>query len=246
MSKGESLGHARGHGDQRRGRFARRFRRGAGRAATAKAKPETGAVDQPERTQTRAAAHARAARPQRRASAVPVAHRPLLPSPRRRSHGRPKGVIGRSVASALSRVGTSPHGRMGKLARQLDAHARVRRWSAPIPQCWQAHAGDSWFAQSPAGGGGLRADSTAEVSAVLKYAARHGMPVTPRGAGFGYVGGCVPMRGGIALSVARMNAHQGDQFRGWRGGGGAGGDHRACCRRKRAGRGSSIRPIRRA
>jgi glycolate oxidase len=31
------------------------------------------------------------------------------------------------------------------------------------------------------------------------------VPVTPRGSGFGYVGGCVPVRGGIALSVARMN-----------------------------------------
>jgi glycolate oxidase subunit GlcD len=29
--------------------------------------------------------------------------------------------------------------------------------------------------------------------------------VTPRGAGFGYVGGCVPMRGGIVLSLERMN-----------------------------------------
>jgi glycolate oxidase len=28
--------------------------------------------------------------------------------------------------------------------------------------------------------------------------------VTPRGSGFGYVGGCVPAQGGIALSVARM------------------------------------------
>ena len=31
------------------------------------------------------------------------------------------------------------------------------------------------------------------------------IPVTPRGAGFGYVGGCVPLKGGIALSTARMN-----------------------------------------
>ena len=29
--------------------------------------------------------------------------------------------------------------------------------------------------------------------------------MTPRGGGLGYVGGCVPVRGGIALSLARMN-----------------------------------------
>ena len=31
------------------------------------------------------------------------------------------------------------------------------------------------------------------------------MSVTPRGAGYGYVGGCVPERGGIVLSLERMN-----------------------------------------
>ncbi len=34
---------------------------------------------------------------------------------------------------------------------------------------------------------------------------REKIPVTPRGGGFGYVGGCVPARGGIALSLMRMN-----------------------------------------
>ena len=33
----------------------------------------------------------------------------------------------------------------------------------------------------------------------------HHVPVTPRGSGVGYVGGCVPVQAGIALSVARMN-----------------------------------------
>jgi glycolate oxidase len=47
--------------------------------------------------------------------------------------------------------------------------------------------------------------STASVSALLRFANRHRIPVTPRGAGHGYVGGCVPMRGGIALSLERMN-----------------------------------------
>jgi glycolate oxidase subunit GlcD len=43
------------------------------------------------------------------------------------------------------------------------------------------------------------------VSAVLRFANEHGIPVTPRGAGVGYVGGCVPVRRGIALSLAKMN-----------------------------------------
>jgi len=44
-----------------------------------------------------------------------------------------------------------------------------------------------------------------EVAAVLGYANKHGVPVTTRGAGHGYVGGCVPVRGGILMSMHRMN-----------------------------------------
>src|SRR6185503_8484177 len=47
--------------------------------------------------------------------------------------------------------------------------------------------------------------TTSSVSAILEVAHEHRVPVTPRGAGFGYVGGCVPVRGGIALSLERMN-----------------------------------------
>src|SRR5262249_21184419 len=39
----------------------------------------------------------------------------------------------------------------------------------------------------------------------LRFASREKVPVTARGGGFGYVGGCVPVRGGIALSLMRMN-----------------------------------------
>ena len=49
------------------------------------------------------------------------------------------------------------------------------------------------------------AQCTADVSAVMKYANEHEVPVYTRGAGVGYVGGCVPVQGGIALSVAQMN-----------------------------------------
>ena len=67
-----------------------------------------------------------------------------------------------------------------------------------------AHAGDKWFASHLPDIVAL--PKTAEaVAAVLRIAHEHRVPVTPRGAGYGYVGGCVPVRGGIALSVARMN-----------------------------------------
>ena len=71
----------------------------------------------------------------------------------------------------------------------------------------QAHAGDKWFASHPPDIVAL--PKTAEaVATVLRIAHEHRVPVTPRGAGYGYVGGCVPVRGGIALSVARMNRIQ--------------------------------------
>jgi len=50
------------------------------------------------------------------------------------------------------------------------------------------------------------AESTADVVAVMKFAAARGVGVTTRGAGVGYVGGAVPVTGGIVISVARMTA----------------------------------------
>jgi glycolate oxidase len=46
--------------------------------------------------------------------------------------------------------------------------------------------------------------TTAEVSAVVKTAAKHRIPVVPRGAGTGLSGGAVTIRGGIALQMTRM------------------------------------------
>src|ERR1700682_5411384 len=48
------------------------------------------------------------------------------------------------------------------------------------------------------------AATTAEVASVIKLAARHNIPVVPRGAGTGLSGGAVTIRGGIALQVTRM------------------------------------------
>jgi glycolate oxidase len=43
-----------------------------------------------------------------------------------------------------------------------------------------------------------------EVVGVMRLAARHGIPVVPRGAGTGLSGGAVTLRGGIALQLSRM------------------------------------------
>ncbi|MCX6874765.1 MAG: FAD-binding protein [Verrucomicrobia bacterium] len=67
-----------------------------------------------------------------------------------------------------------------------------------------SHAADKWSA-SHLPDLVVWAESTAEVAAVLAYAHGHRVPVTTRGAGVGYVGGCVPIQGGIVLSTARMN-----------------------------------------
>ncbi len=72
------------------------------------------------------------------------------------------------------------------------------------PAVLAAHAGDKWFAAHPPEAVALPPD-TAAVSRILAWAHAQRVPVTPRGAGYGYVGGCVPARGGIALSLMRMN-----------------------------------------
>src|SRR2546429_3736612 len=67
-----------------------------------------------------------------------------------------------------------------------------------------AHSGDKWFAvEAPEVV--VFARSTSDVSKLLKFASQKKAPVTARGAGFGYVGGCVPAKKGIALSLMRMN-----------------------------------------
>jgi glycolate oxidase len=67
-----------------------------------------------------------------------------------------------------------------------------------------AHSGDKWFA-AEAPEVVVFARSTSDVSKLLKFASENKIPVTARGAGFGYVGGCVPAKKGIALSFMRMN-----------------------------------------
>jgi glycolate oxidase subunit GlcD len=71
------------------------------------------------------------------------------------------------------------------------------------PATLAQYAGDKWFATHQPDAVALPR-STQSVSKILRFAHRHKIPVTPRGAGHGYVGGCVPVHGGIALSTERM------------------------------------------
>ena len=66
------------------------------------------------------------------------------------------------------------------------------------------HSTDKWDASHPPEAV-VFAESTADVAALMRFASEHEIPVTTRGAGVGYVGGCVPIRGGIALSMMCMN-----------------------------------------
>jgi glycolate oxidase len=48
--------------------------------------------------------------------------------------------------------------------------------------------------------------TTEEVSGVMKYAHREGIPVVPRGAGSGLAGGCTPVHEGIVIDMKKMNS----------------------------------------
>ena len=48
-------------------------------------------------------------------------------------------------------------------------------------------------------------ESTEEVSQIMRLCYENNIPVTPRGAGTGLVGGCVPLCGGVVLCTTRMN-----------------------------------------
>lgn len=92
---------------------------------------------------------------------------------------------------------------MASLADELTSllgAARVSTTAADL----SAHSTDKWFAANPPEVV-VHAESTEDVSQVLRYANERRIPVTPQGARVGYVGGAVPLRGGIALSLAKMN-----------------------------------------
>jgi glycolate oxidase len=104
---------------------------------------------------------------------------------------------------------------------KANAATALRRLSSLLPAgelrldepTRAAHAGDKWFARRLPDAVVLPR-STRSVSTLLRWASRNTIPVTARGAGHGYVGGCVPARGGVVVSLDRLNRikeiHTGD------------------------------------
>ena len=75
---------------------------------------------------------------------------------------------------------------------------------ASDPETLKAHSGDAWFA-STLPQAVIFPRKAEDVAALLRFANQRRIPVTARGAGRGYVGGCVPKKHGIAVSFAKMN-----------------------------------------
>ena len=69
----------------------------------------------------------------------------------------------------------------------------------------EEHSIDKWLVGYPPDAV-VFAETTEDVVAVMKFSNQEGVPVTTRGSGVGYVGGAVPVQGGIVLSVARMDS----------------------------------------
>jgi len=93
----------------------------------------------------------------------------------------------------------------GQFSRPLNALRKLLPGEIKLDSATlKIYAGDKWFATHQPDAVALPR-SAKSVSTILRFANRHRIPVTARGAGHGYVGGCVPLRGGIVLSLERMN-----------------------------------------
>jgi glycolate oxidase len=98
-------------------------------------------------------------------------------------------------------VSSGPHTRtkaLSKLAASLPAGEITLN-----PRTLARYAGDKWLASHLPDAVAFPR-TTKSVSKILRFASQRRIPVTPRGAGYGYVGGCVPVQGGIVLSLERM------------------------------------------
>jgi glycolate oxidase subunit GlcD len=87
---------------------------------------------------------------------------------------------------------------LGQLKRMLPGEIVLD------PATLAQYAGDKWFASHLPEAVALPR-SAESVSRILRFASQQRIPVTARGAANGYVGGCVPINGGIALSLERLN-----------------------------------------
>ena len=88
------------------------------------------------------------------------------------------------------------------LARELGADRVITRGDERLADYGKD---ESPLGPFPADAAAL-VQSAAEAAAVLRLCAEHRVPVTPRGAGSGLTGSCLPIRGGVVLSVEKMKA----------------------------------------
>ncbi len=99
------------------------------------------------------------------------------------------------LAAELSQIVADP-------ARVLTAPAVLKRlshdfyWYSPVLRPALAHKNGDVAVQPV---------SVDEILAVLRFAGRHAVPVTVRGAGTGNYGQCVPLEGGIVLDLSLMD-----------------------------------------
>ena len=75
---------------------------------------------------------------------------------------------------------------------------------------WGEAIGPDWTHDELSGVSGVpgavvRAQDAAQVSAVMRFCNEREIPLTPRGAGTGLVGACVPVAGGVLLDMSGMN-----------------------------------------
>lgn len=87
--------------------------------------------------------------------------------------------------------------------RQLQASLGPGEFSTERAVC-ERYAADKWFA-SHVPDAVARPASRESISAIVRAARRAKIPLTARGGGYGYVGSCVPNRGGIVLSLERLS-----------------------------------------
>lgn len=113
-------------------------------------------------------------------------------------------VVGPDVDEALPAtamfVFAEPVTELGKKLVELLGRGKV----CDAVDVIDVHSADKWYAKS-APDVVVFAENTSDVATLLTYAHQNRIPVTTRGAGHGYVGGCIPLAGGIVLSLIRMN-----------------------------------------
>ena len=89
---------------------------------------------------------------------------------------------------------------------RLDELAQVVSSLERDPDALTALGGDESVVESVRPGAAVLARSVDDIVATMRWAHTHGVPVTPRGAGSGKAGGCIPVPGGLVLSLAPMNS----------------------------------------